>query len=184
MPRAAFPVNLGSVGADQMTRPPARWASYSGCLPDVPIDSLEAATADVAAHLVSALSSRYRVERELGQGGLATVYLAEDLKQGRHVAIKVLLPELSAILGGERFLAEIKVTANLQHPHILGLIGSGEADGLLYYVMPHVAGGSLRARLLRERQLPVHEALRLAHEVASRRFEPLARTATLPRHTA
>ncbi|HUF36418.1 MAG TPA: protein kinase, partial [Gemmatimonadales bacterium] len=120
-----------------------------------------------AARLTSALAARYRLERELGQGGMATVYLAEDLKHGRKVAIKVLHPELSAVLGGERFLAEIKVTANLQHPHILGLIDSGEADGLLYYVMPYVAGESLRARLARERQLPVEDALRLAREVAS-----------------
>ena len=98
---------------------------------------------------------------------MATVYLAEDLKHGRKVAIKVLHPELSAVIGGERFLAEIKVTANLQHPHILGLIDSGEADGLLYYVMPYVAGESLRARLARERQLPVDDAIRLAREVAS-----------------
>jgi serine/threonine protein kinase len=120
-----------------------------------------------AARLTSALADRYRLGRELGQGGMATVYLAEDLKHGRNVAIKVLHPELSAVLGGERFLAEIKVTANLQHPHILGLIDSGEADGLLYYVMPYVAGESLRARLARERQLPVDDALRLAKEVAS-----------------
>ena len=98
---------------------------------------------------------------------MATVYLAEDVKHGRRVAIKVLHPELSAVLGGDRFLAEIKVTANLQHPHILGLIDSGEADGLLYYVMPYVTGESLRARLMRERQLPVEEALRIAREVAS-----------------
>jgi serine/threonine-protein kinase len=97
---------------------------------------------------------------------MATVYLAQDLKHGRGVAIKLLHPELSAILGGDRFLAEIKVTANLQHPHILGLIDSGEADGLLYYVMPYVAGESLRARLVRERQLPVDDAIRLAREVA------------------
>ena len=97
---------------------------------------------------------------------MATVYLAQDLKHGRGVAIKLLHPELSAILGGDRFLAEIKVTANLQHPHILGLIDSGEADGLLYYVMPYVAGESLRARLARERQLPVDDAIRLAREVA------------------
>jgi serine/threonine-protein kinase len=122
---------------------------------------------EIVARLTSALADRYRLGRELGQGGMATVYLAEDLRHGRKVAIKVLHPELSAVLGGERFLAEIKVTANLQHPHILGLIDSGEADGLLYYVMPHVAGESLRARLARERQLPVEEALRLAREVAS-----------------
>jgi serine/threonine-protein kinase len=120
-----------------------------------------------AARLASSVADRYRVDRELGQGGMATVYLAEDLKHGRKVAIKVLHPELSAILGSERFLAEIKVTANLQHPHILGLIDSGEADGLLYYVMPYVSGESLRARLHREKQLPVEEALRLAREVAS-----------------
>ncbi|MGI8703219.1 MAG: protein kinase domain-containing protein [Candidatus Limnocylindrales bacterium] len=117
--------------------------------------------------LTSALAERYRLGRELGQGGMATVYLAEDLRHGRKVAIKVLHPELSAVIGGSRFLAEIKVTANLQHPHILGLIDSGEADGLLYYVMPYVAGESLRARLIRERQLPVEDALRLAREVAS-----------------
>jgi serine/threonine-protein kinase len=119
------------------------------------------------ARLASALSDRYRLVRELGQGGMATVHLAEDIKHGRKVAIKVLHPELSAVLGSARFLAEIKVTANLQHPHILGLIDSGEADGLLYYVMPYVAGESLRARLGREGQLPVDEALRLAREVAS-----------------
>src|SRR6187200_2783425 len=101
-----------------------------------------------------ALSDRYRLERELGQGGMATVYLAEDLKHSRKVAIKVLHPELSAVIGGDRFLSEIKVTANLQHPHILGLIDSGEADGLLYYVMPYVSGESLRSRIAREKQLP------------------------------
>ncbi len=122
---------------------------------------------DTSARLTSALADRYRLERELGQGGMATVYLAEDLKHGRKVAIKVLHPELSAVIGGERFLAEIKVTANLQHPHILGLIDSGDADGLLYYVMPYIAGESLRARLGRERQLPVDDALRLSREVAS-----------------
>ena len=120
-----------------------------------------------SARLASALSDRYRLVRELGQGGMATVHLAEDLKHGRKVAIKVVHPELSAVLGSARFLAEIKVTANLQHPHILGLIDSGEAEGLLYYVMPYVAGESLRARLVREGQLPVDEALRLAREVAS-----------------
>ncbi len=119
------------------------------------------------ARLASALADRYRLAHEVGQGGMATVYLAEDLKHGRKVAIKVLHPELSAVLGGDRFLAEIKVTANLQHPHILGLIDSGDADGLLYYVMPYVAGESLRARLAREKQLPVDDALRLAREVAS-----------------
>ena len=98
---------------------------------------------------------------------MAVVYLAEDLRHGRKVAIKVLHPELSAVIGGERFLAEIKVTANLQHPHILGLIDSGEADGLLYYVMPYVAGESLRDRLNREKQLPVADAIRITTEVAA-----------------
>ena len=117
--------------------------------------------------LTDALADRYRLDRELGQGGMATVYLAEDLKHSRKVAIKVLHPELSAVIGGDRFLAEIKVTANLQHPHILGLIDSGAADGLLYYVMPYVAGESLRNRLARDKQLPIDDALRLAREVAS-----------------
>ena len=122
---------------------------------------------DTLTRLENALADRYRLERELGQGGMATVYLAEDLKHGRRVAIKVLHPELSAVIGGDRFLAEIKVTANLQHPHILGLIDSGEADGLLYYVMPYVAGESLRNRLMREKQLPIDDAVRLSKEVAS-----------------
>jgi serine/threonine-protein kinase len=122
---------------------------------------------EVLTRLQAALAERYRLQREIGQGGMAVVFLAEDLRHGRKVAIKALHPELSAVIGSERFLAEIKVTANLQHPHILGLIDSGEADGLLYYVMPFVAGESLRARLMRERQLPVEEALRLAREVAS-----------------
>ena len=116
--------------------------------------------------LSTALEGRYRIDGELGQGGMATVYLAHDLKHDRKVALKVLRPELSAILGGERFLAEIKTTANLQHPHILGLFDSGEADGLVYYVMPFVDGESLRDRLVREKQLPVEEAVRLAREVA------------------
>src|SRR5512147_1675531 len=102
--------------------------------------------ADTLDRLTASLSDRYRLERELGQGGMATVYLAEDLKHGRKVAIKVLHPELSAVIGGDRFLSEIKTTASLQHPHILGLIDSGEADGLLYYVMPYVSGESLRNR--------------------------------------
>jgi serine/threonine-protein kinase len=108
----------------------------------------------------------YRIDRELGAGGMATVYLAHDLKHDRDVAIKVLHPELAAALGGERFLSEIRTTARLQHPHILPLLDSGEAAGLLYYVMPFVAGETLRARLERERQLPVDDALRIAREVA------------------
>ena len=121
---------------------------------------------DVLHRLTSALADRYRVERELGQGGMATVYLAHDLKHERDVAIKVLHPDLGAALGAERFLSEIKTTAKLQHPHILALLDSGAADGLLYYVMPFIAGETLRARLERERQLPIDDALRIAREVA------------------
>ena len=116
--------------------------------------------------LAAALEDRYRVERELGQGGMATVYLAYDVRHDRKVALKVLRPELAAILGAERFLAEIKTTANLQHPHILSLFDSGEAGGLVYYVMPFVDGESLRDRLAREHQLPVDEAVRISREVA------------------
>jgi Tol biopolymer transport system component len=117
--------------------------------------------------LTTALSDRYRVERELGVGGMAIVYLAHDLKHDRKVALKLLRPELSAILGGDRFLKEIRTTANLQHPHILPLHDSGEADGLVFYVMPFVEGESLRDRLRHEKQLPVDEAVRIAREVAS-----------------
>ncbi len=116
--------------------------------------------------LTAALADRYRLERELGAGGMATVYLAHDLKHDRDVAIKVLHPDLGAALGGERFLSEIRTTARLQHPHILPLLDSGEADGLLYYVMPLVTGETLRARLEREQQLPIDDALLIAREVA------------------
>ena len=120
-----------------------------------------------ANRLTIALAGRYRIERELGAGGMATVYLAHDLKHDRDVAIKVLHPELGAVLGADRFLAEIKTTARLQHPHILPLLDSGDADGLLYYVMPVVTGETLRARLERERQLPIPDAVRIASEIAS-----------------
>ncbi len=116
--------------------------------------------------LTAALADRYRLERELGQGGMATVYLADDVKHHRKVAVKVLRPELAAALGAERFLREIETTANLRHPHILPLYDSGEADGFLYYVMPFVEGESLRERLTRERQLPIADALAIAREVA------------------
>jgi Tol biopolymer transport system component len=121
---------------------------------------------DALTRLTTALTDRYTIERELGAGGMATVYLAHDVRHDRPVALKVLRPELAAILGGERFLKEIRLTANLQHPHILGLHDSGEADGLVYYVMPYVEGESLRQRLEREHQLPVEEAIRIATEVA------------------
>ncbi len=117
--------------------------------------------------LTSALADRYGLERELGQGGMATVFLADDLKHGRKVAIKVLKPELAAAVGSERFLAEIRTTAKLQHPHILPLHDSGEADGFLFYVMPYVEGESLRDRLDREHQLPVDAAIRIAEKVAT-----------------
>jgi eukaryotic-like serine/threonine-protein kinase len=116
--------------------------------------------------LKTALSDRYNIERELGAGGMATVYLAHDEKHHRKVAVKVLHPDLAAALGGERFLAEIRTTANLQHPHILPLHDSGVADGFLFYVMPYVEGESLRGRLNREKQLPIGDAVRLAKEVA------------------
>jgi serine/threonine-protein kinase len=120
---------------------------------------------DILTRLTTALSDRYRVERELGAGGMATVYLAHDLRHERDVAIKVLHPDLGAALGAERFLSEIKTTAKLQHPHILPLLDSGAADGLLYYVMPYITGETVRARLERERQLPVDDALRIARAV-------------------
>jgi len=122
---------------------------------------------DIPPRLVAALVDRYRLERELGAGGMATVYLAHDLRHDRKVAVKVLRPELAAVIGAERFLAEIKTTAALQHSHILPLFDSGQADGFLFYVMPFVEGESLRDRLKRERELPVDEAVRLAKEVAS-----------------
>ena len=121
---------------------------------------------DTPARLATSLAERYRIERELGSGGMATVYLAHDLRHDRDVAVKVLHPDLGAALGGERFLSEIKTTARLQHPHILPLLDSGTAGGLLYYVMPYVRGETLRGRLDRERQLPIDDALRIAREVA------------------
>jgi eukaryotic-like serine/threonine-protein kinase len=116
--------------------------------------------------LSAALADRYRIERELGQGGMATVYLAEDLKHHRKVAVKVLRPELAAVIGADRFLAEIKTTANLQHPHILPLFDSGEADGFVFYVMPYVEGVTVRDRISREHQLPISDAVRITTEVA------------------
>ena len=116
--------------------------------------------------LGAALAGRYTIERELGAGGMATVYLALDIRHGRKVALKVLRPELAAVIGAERFLAEITTTAALAHPHILPLHDSGVADSFLYYVMQYVEGESLRDRLNREKQLPVREAVRIATEVA------------------
>jgi serine/threonine-protein kinase len=116
--------------------------------------------------LTAALAGRYVIERQLGEGGMAVVHLALDVRHDRRVALKVLRPELGAVLGAERFLAEIRVTANLQHPHIVPLFDSGEAAGLLFYVMPFVEGESLRDRLARDRQLPIDEALHITLEIA------------------
>jgi len=125
------------------------------------------AMAEIPSRLAAALADRYRLVEELGAGGMATVYLGDDLRHERKVAVKVLRPEVAAVIGGERFIAEIKTTAQLQHPHILPLFDSGEADGFLYYVMPFVEGESLRDRLDRERQLDVDRALHIAKAVAS-----------------
>jgi len=122
---------------------------------------------DVIERLQSAIADRYRVERELGQGGMATVFLARDLRHEREVALKVLRPELAAVIGGERFLQEIRVTANLQHSHILPLYDSGAAGGFLYYVMPYVEGETLRGRLDREKQLGVEQAVEMTRKLAS-----------------
>jgi serine/threonine-protein kinase len=121
---------------------------------------------DLVSHLRSSLQDKYAVERELGRGGMATVFLAEDLKHGRRVAIKVLHPELAAALGGERFHREIQIASRLTHPHILPVYDSGDAGGSLYYVMPFIEGESLRDRIVREKQLAIEEALRITCEVS------------------
>lgn len=136
---------------------------------------------DTLARLTAALSDRYRPERELGAGGMATVYLAHDLRHDREVAIKVLHPDLGAALGGERFLGEIRTTARLQHPHILPLLDSGEADKLLFYVMPYIRGETLRDRLERETQLPIADALRIAGDSRRTHRSAFTRHRT-PRH--
>ncbi|MFQ5704214.1 MAG: serine/threonine-protein kinase [Gemmatimonadales bacterium] len=121
---------------------------------------------DNTVRLSTALSGRYKIERRLGEGGMATVYLAEDLKHKRKVAVKVLRPELAAVLGAERFVQEITTTANLQHPHILPLFDSGEADGFRYYVMPFIDGETLRDKLNRETQLGIEEAVSITTAIA------------------
>ena len=122
---------------------------------------------EITSQLSTALADRYKIERHIGEGGMATVYLAHDMKHDRKVALKVLRPELAAVIGGERFLNEIKVTANLQHPHILPLHDSGEADSFLYYVMPYVEGDTLRDKIDREKQLGVDEAVEITKSVAA-----------------
>ncbi|HWN43211.1 MAG TPA: serine/threonine-protein kinase, partial [Thermoanaerobaculia bacterium] len=118
-------------------------------------------------HLKAALADRYLLDRELGSGGMATVYLAHDPRHNRKVAIKVMRPEIATVIGSGRFLKEIETTANLQHPHILPLFDSGRVDGTVFYVMPYVQGESLRSRLKRESQLPVADAVRIAGEIAA-----------------
>jgi eukaryotic-like serine/threonine-protein kinase len=130
------------------------------------LTSIHNAMSEIIARLNTALEGRYSVREEIGAGGMATVYIADDLRHDRSVALKVLKPELAAVVGAERFLTEIKVTAGLQHPNILPLFDSGEADSFLFYVMPHVEGESLRDRLDRERQLSVDEGVRLTISVA------------------
>ncbi len=124
-------------------------------------------TSDLSGGPQGSLASRYFLEREVGRGGMATVYLAKDLKHGREVALKVIRPELAAAVGTERFLREIEITAGLNHPHVLPLLDSGAPDGLLYYVMPYVAGGSLRPLLESDTEIPLEAVLRIAREVAS-----------------
>src|SRR5713226_10431079 len=127
---------------------------------------MTAPTSDLRPRLQPALAERYRIDQEVGRGGMATVYLARDLKHDRRVALKVLHPELAAALGQERFHREIMLAARLQHPHILTVLDSGEAAAQLWFTIPFVEGESLRDRLRRERQLPVDDALRIATEAA------------------
>src|SRR5688500_1648062 len=169
MARARRP-GSGTTDADRATfhlpeiEPRVRLASESSCSHPPPGGAMLAGMTALA--LSASLADRYRIERELGAGGMATVYLAEDLRHGRRVALKVLRPELAAIIGPQRFLSEIRTTANLQHPHILSLFDSGEVNGTVFYVMPFVEGESLRDRLDRERQLPIDDALRIIRAVA------------------
>src|SRR5438445_698358 len=121
---------------------------------------------DTVAAVTAALGDRYAIDRELGRGGMATVYVAQDRRHGREVAIKVLRPDVAAAIGAERFLREIAIAARLTHPHVLPLIDSGQAAGSLYYVMPYVRGESLRQRLAREGRLPLKDALRIARHLS------------------
>src|SRR3954453_21534005 len=150
-----------------MFSPSSRSGHGSGLAPSVCQGHLSAML-DVPGDLKSSLADRYRIEREIGAGGMATVYLARDVKHDRMVALQILDPELAAVMGVERFLAEIRVTAHLQHPNILPLFDSGEApNGSLFYVMPFVEGETLRHRLTREKQLTVEEAGRITTAIAN-----------------
>src|SRR5262249_21664258 len=122
---------------------------------------------DLTQELAAALADHYTIQRTLGHGGMATVYLALDVRHQRNVALKVLRPELAAIIGADRFLKEIETTAHLQHPHILPLFDSGQVAGTVFYVMPYIEGESLRGWLNRERQLPVADAIRIARQAGS-----------------
>ncbi len=142
---------------------------------------------DQLQRLKTALADRYAIQEEIGAGGMATVYLAGDLKHDREVAVKVLRPDLAAVVGAERFLHEIQIVAKLNHPHILTLIDSGEAHGFLYYVMPYVQGESLRDKLQREKQLSIEDALAITQDVAVRWHMPIpgaSSTATSSRGTS
>ena len=162
----------GKFGGTRFCHPPsalrhpfdARFSPYGLSRPI--LDPDPRCVTDASSRLAAALAERYRIERELGEGGMATVYLAEDVRHRRKVALKVLKPELAAVLGADRFVQEIATTASLQHPNILPLFDSGSADGFLFYVMPYVEGESLRRRLDRERQLPVVDATRIATHIA------------------
>jgi hypothetical protein len=156
-PRVSARLTFSVAGPKEAERP--RLARRSGLRHSLPMS-------DPATRLAAALAGHYRLERELGAGGMATVYLAHDLRHERKVAVKVLKPELAAVLGAERFVIEIRTTAALQHPHILPLFDSGTADGFLFYVMPFVEGETLRDKLNRETQLGVEEAIRIATDVA------------------
>ncbi len=174
-PCAQPPRPFHTPGVSWVVDAPSPW---TGGLPSVELAPRRSASpvADVTQRLSALLADRYRIERELGQGGMATVYLARDLKHDRDVALKVLKPELALALGAERFLAEIRVMATLQHPNLLPLFDSGEADGLLFYVMPFFEGDTLRTRLEKEPQLPVDETIRLVDADGRRpRFRACAR---------
>jgi serine/threonine protein kinase len=123
-------------------------------------------TMDALAQLNASLADRYAVEREIGRGGMAIVYLARDARHGRHVALKVLRPDIAQAIGAERFLREIRIAAALQHPHIVPLYDSGDADGMLFYVMPYITGTSLREKLTKEGELPIGETVRILRDIA------------------